>query len=88
MLTYRRVGIQIECALRHDPSTAMKLFHWGLLLRYMVYAVLPLIVGFIVLERLVGEGASGIFFVILALVLPFVAIGWLGWQHVRHRKQK
>ena len=69
-------------------SPAMKLFQWGLLLRYMVYAVLPLVVGFIVLERQVGEGAAGVFFVVLALVLPFVAIGWLGWQHVRHRKQK
>lgn len=66
----------------------MKLFHWGLLLRYMVYGVLPLVVGFIFLERRIGEGAAGVFFVVLALALPFVAIGWLGWQHVRHRKQK
>ncbi|HVM59622.1 MAG TPA: hypothetical protein VMV72_02050 [Verrucomicrobiae bacterium] len=66
----------------------MKLFHWGLMLRYMVYGVLPLVVGFIVLERYVGEGAAGVLFVVLALVLPFVAIGWLGWQHLRHRKQK
>ena len=66
----------------------MKLFHWGLLLRYMVYGVVPLVVGFIVLERRVGEGAAGLFFVVLALVLPFVAMGWLGWQHFRHRKQK
>ena len=71
-----------------ESPAAMKLFHWGLLLRYMVYAVLPLVVGFIVLERQVGEGAAGVFFVVLALVLPFVAIGWLGWQHVRHRRQK
>jgi hypothetical protein len=66
----------------------MKLFQWGLLLRYMVYGVLPLVVGFIFLERRVGEGAAGYFFVLLALALPFVAIGWLGWQHFRHRKQK
>jgi len=32
----------------------MKLFHWGLLLRYMVYGVLPLVIGFILLERRVG----------------------------------
>jgi hypothetical protein len=66
----------------------MKLFHWGLLLRYMVYGVLPLVIGFILVERRVGEGAAGVFFVVLALVLPFVAIGWLGWQHFRHRNQK
>jgi len=54
----------------------------------MVYGVLPLVVGFIFLERRVGEGAAAVFFVLLALVLPFVAVGWLGWQHCRHRKQK
>ena len=72
----------------HYHSRQMKLFHWGLLLRYMVYGVLPLVVGFIIVERWVGEGAAGVFFVVLALVLPFVAIGWLGWQHFRHRNQK
>jgi phosphate starvation-inducible membrane PsiE len=66
----------------------MKLFHWGLLLRYMVYGVLPLVIGFIIVEHRVGEGVAGVFFVVLALVLPFVALGWLGWQHVRHRKPK
>ncbi len=65
----------------------MKLFQWGLLLRYMVYGVLPLVVGFILLERRVGEGAAGLFFVILAFLLPFVAVGWLGYQHYRHRKR-
>jgi len=49
---------------------------------------LALVLGFIFLERRIGEGAAGYFFVVLALVLPFVAIGWLGWQHFRHRKQK
>ena len=66
----------------------MKLFHWGLLLRYMVYGVLPLILLFIVAEKFVGAGAAGSFFVLLALVLPFVAIGWLGYQHWRHRGKK
>jgi hypothetical protein len=65
----------------------MKLFQWGLLLRYMVYGVLPLVVGFILLERRVGEGAAGLFFVILAFLLPFIAVGWLGYQHYRHRKR-
>ena len=66
----------------------MKLFHWGLLLRYMVYGVLPLIVLFIVIERFVGAGTTGQYFVGLALLLPFVAITWLAWQHWRHRKQR
>jgi len=68
-------------------SLRMKLFHWGLLLRYMVYGVLPLVVVFILLERRVGEGAAGLFFVILAFLLPFVALGWLAWQHFRPRKR-
>jgi hypothetical protein len=66
----------------------MRLFHWGLLLRCMVYGALPLVMGFVFVERRMGEGAAGAFFVVLALVLPFVAVGWLGWQHFRHRKQK
>jgi hypothetical protein len=65
----------------------MKLFHWGLMLRYMAYGVLPLVVGFILLERYVGEGWAGYGIVLLALVLPFVAIGWLGWQHFKHRRR-
>jgi len=64
----------------------MKLFHWGLLLRYLVYGVVPLILLFIVVERFVGAGVAGSFFLILAMLLPFVAIGWLGYQHWRHRK--
>jgi preprotein translocase subunit Sss1 len=64
----------------------MKLFHWGLMLRYMVYGVLPLIVFFIVLERCFGPGWSGYVIVLLAAALPFIAIGWLGYQHLRHRR--
>ncbi len=64
----------------------MKLFHWGLILRYMVYGVLPLIVFFIVLERYLGPGWSSYAIVLLALALPFIAVGWLGYQHFRHHR--
>lgn len=64
----------------------MKLFHWGLILRYTVYGVLPLILGFVFLERYVGEGDTGVVIVVLAFILPFVAIGWLAYQHYRHRR--
>jgi hypothetical protein len=64
----------------------VKLFHWGLILRYMVYGVLPLMALFIVLERYIGPGVGSELFVVLAFVLPFIAIGWLGYQHFRHRK--
>jgi hypothetical protein len=66
----------------------MKLFHWGLILRYIVYGVLPLIVLFVVIERYAGAGSSSEAFVILALLLPFVALGWLGYQHWRHSRKK
>ena len=65
----------------------MRLFHWGLLLRYMVYGVLPLVVLFIVLERYVGAGRSGYAVLVLAFAMPFVALGWLGYQHFRRRKR-
>ena len=64
----------------------MKLFHWGLMLRYMVYGVLPLLLLFIVIERYFGPGQSGVVIVWLAAALPFIALGWLGYQHFRHRK--
>jgi hypothetical protein len=64
----------------------MKLFHWGLMLRYMVYGVLPLILFFIMLERWCGPGWSSVAIVLLAAALPFVAIGWLGYQHFRHHR--
>jgi hypothetical protein len=65
----------------------MKLFHWGLLLRYMVYGVLPLILLFILLERWLGAGSSGSLILLIAFALPFIAVGWLGYQHFRHRKR-
>ena len=42
---------------------------------------------FILLERYVGPGWSGYVIVMLAPALPLVAIGWLGYQHFRHRKR-
>ncbi|MEI6082871.1 MAG: hypothetical protein WCS70_01070 [Verrucomicrobiota bacterium] len=62
----------------------MKLFHWGLMLRYMVYGVLPLLLLFAAFQRF-GGGDVGVFIVVLAALLPFIAIGWLGYQHYRHR---
>ena len=65
----------------------MKLFHWGLILRYMMYGVLPLIALFIVVERYTGTGVGSELFVVLAFVLPFIALGWLGYQHFKQRKR-
>jgi lipopolysaccharide export LptBFGC system permease protein LptF len=54
----------------------------------MVYGTLPLIALFIAIERFVGAGVAGTLFVVLALLLPFVALIWLGYQHFRHRKNR
>ena len=62
----------------------MKLFHWGLLLRYMVYGVLPLL-GLLALTQKLGGGDVGFLILILAAALPFIAIGWLAYQHFRQR---
>jgi predicted permease len=67
---------------------AFKLFNWGLLLRYMVYGVMPLMLFFFVLERHLGPGDLGVTIVVLAAALPFIALGWLGYQHIRHRGRK
>jgi hypothetical protein len=64
----------------------MKLFHWGLMLRYMIYGVLPLLLLCVVVERYFGPGESGVAIVLLAAALPFIALAWLGYQHFRHRK--
>ena len=70
---------------RDAEGSGRQLFHWGLILRYMVYGVLPLIVLFVLMQRWLG-GSEGVFIEALAGALPFIAIGWLGYQHFRHRK--
>ncbi len=63
----------------------MKLLHWGLILRYVVYGVVPLIGLLILLEHYIRPGLIGAAFAYLALLLPFIAIAWLAYQHWRHR---
>ena len=53
--------------------------------RYLMYGVLPLVGLFMLVERKTGEGWAAPAFVLLALALPFVAVGWLAYQHFRHR---
>jgi len=61
------------------------LFNWGLVLRYVLYGALPLVLFFILVEKLVGEWSLGVAIMLLAFTLPFIAIGWLAYQHFRKR---
>jgi hypothetical protein len=64
------------------------LFHWGLVLRYVVYGALPLVGAFWLCEVLLGDAGLGTVIVALAAILPFYAIGWLGYQHWKHSRTR
>ena len=61
------------------------LVNWGLVLRYVLYGALPMIVFFIVVEKLAGEWSLGFAVLLLAASAPFIAIGWLTYQNFRKR---
>lgn len=59
-------------------------FHWPTLLRHFILRVLPFIGLIIFYEKYFGEWSLGVLIVILAAILPFIAIGWLAYQHWKH----
>jgi hypothetical protein len=61
------------------------LFNWGMVLRYVLYGALPLIVFFMLVEKLAGEWSLGFAIMLLAFVAPFIAIGWLTYQNFKKR---
>jgi hypothetical protein len=63
----------------------MKLFRWGLLFRYVLYGVFPLLMVFWLLDRAIGSAGLGNGLLLLAVLLPVIAIGWLAYQHWRYR---
>lgn len=62
-----------------------ELFNLRLMLRTTVVVVLPLVGGFVLWEALGGEVTLSKVMVVLAAVLPFVAVAWLAYQHLRAR---
>ena len=64
------------------------LFHWPTVWRHVLMGALPLMILMIGYEKLFGEWSLGALIVILAAILPLIAVGWLGYQHWRHRNRK
>ena len=62
-----------------------RLFSWRLIMRYVAFGAVPLVLTFVLAEFLFGGATVGTFFVVLAFLLPFVALTWLGYQHFRKR---
>ena len=63
------------------------MIHWGLILRYSVYVVLPLVLGFLIADRLGGEMTVNKIILVLAALSPIYAVSWLAYQNFRPRKK-
>jgi hypothetical protein len=55
------------------------------MLRYVAVGAVPLLLAFIVAEFMLGEATFGAVMLVLALLLPLVALAWLGYQNFRKR---
>lgn len=64
------------------------LFHWGVVLRYVVYGALPFLGALWLCERILGTAGAGVAITALAALLPFYAIGWLAYQHWKHSRAR
>ncbi len=63
------------------------MFHWGLILHYSVYVVLPLVFGFWLVDWLTGGVTLDNAIHGLTILLPFIAISWLAYQNFKPRKK-
>lgn len=61
------------------------LFNWHMVLRYVLFGAVPLIVFFIVIEKVAGEWSLGFAILVLAATAPLIALGWLAYQNFRKR---
>ncbi len=65
-----------------------RLFHWPTLWRHMLFGALPFLVLVVLYEKSFSEWSLGAIIIILAALLPFIAVGWLGYQYWKHRRKK
>ncbi len=65
-----------------------RIFDWRTVFRRLASGALPFLLAVFLYERWFGEWSLGVMMVMLAALLPFVAIGWLGYQHWKHRENK
>jgi len=63
-----------------------RLLDWPTVWRHIIFGALPFIAAVWAYEKFLNEWSLGALIVILAAVLPFIAIGWLAYQHWKHRK--
>jgi hypothetical protein len=64
-----------------------RLFDWPTVWRHILLGAIPFVIVVILYEKFFGEWSLGAIIVILAGLLPFVAISWLGYQHWKHRRK-
>jgi hypothetical protein len=64
-----------------------RLFDWPTVWRHVVKGAIPFIAIVYLYERFFNEWTLGVLIVILAAILPFIAIGWLAYQHWKHAKK-
>lgn len=63
------------------------MFDWGVILRNVIFVVLPLVLGFWIVDRLGGEMTVNKIILVLAAAAPIYALGWLAYQNFRPRKK-
>ena len=64
-----------------------KMIHWGLILRYSVYVVIPLVLGFWLVEWLTGSATVDRLILSLSMALPLIAVCWLAYENFRPRRK-
>ncbi len=76
-----------HCASFFDANSMKdRLFDWPTVWRHIAFGALPFLAVVMLYEHFFGEWSLGAFITLLAAVLPFIAVGWLGYQHWKHRK--
>ena len=65
-----------------------RLFDWPTVWRHVLFGGIPFLGAVILYEKFFSEWSLGACIVLLAAILPLIAIGWLGYQHWKFRRKK